>query len=40
VTESGFEGIPVERRAKAFEANEGGWTMSMKLIEKYLGNAQ
>ena len=40
VTESGFDGISVERRAKAFEANEGGWTMSMRLIEKYLGNAQ
>ena len=36
VTESGFDRIPLERRAKAFEANEGGWTAQMNLIEKYL----
>jgi uncharacterized protein YndB with AHSA1/START domain len=36
VTESGFDQIPLERRAKAFTANEGGWTMVVKLIEKYL----
>jgi uncharacterized protein YndB with AHSA1/START domain len=36
VTETGFDRIPIARRAKAFEANEGGWTAQMKLIEKYL----
>ena len=36
VTESGFDQIPIERRAKAFAANEGGWAAQMKLIEKYL----
>src|SRR5579875_865605 len=36
VTESGFDKLPPERRAKAFAANEGGWTHQMKLIEKYL----
>ena len=36
VTESGFDQIPLERRAKAFTANEGGWTMVVRLIEKYL----
>ena len=36
VTESGFDQIPIERRAKAFVANEGGWAAQMKLIEKYL----
>jgi uncharacterized protein YndB with AHSA1/START domain len=36
VTESGFDRIPLARRAKAFTANEGGWTMVMTLIEKYL----
>jgi uncharacterized protein YndB with AHSA1/START domain len=36
VTESGFDQIPLERRAKAFTANEGGWTMVVQLIEKYL----
>jgi uncharacterized protein YndB with AHSA1/START domain len=36
VTESGFDQIPLERRAQAFMANDGGWTMVVKLIEKYL----
>ena len=36
VTESGFDQIPLERRAKAFAANEGGWAAQMTLIEKYL----
>lgn len=37
VTESGFDQLPPERRAKAFAANEGGWTHQMTLISKYLG---
>jgi uncharacterized protein YndB with AHSA1/START domain len=36
VTESGFDQIPLERRAKAFSANEQGWAIQMTLIEKYL----
>jgi uncharacterized protein YndB with AHSA1/START domain len=36
VTESGFDKIPLERRAKAFADNEGGWTMVITLIEAYL----
>lgn len=36
VVESGFDRIPVVRRAKAFAANEGGWTMVITLIEKYV----
>jgi uncharacterized protein YndB with AHSA1/START domain len=36
VTESGFDQIPLARRAKAFSANEGGWTLMIKLIEEYL----
>jgi uncharacterized protein YndB with AHSA1/START domain len=36
VTESGFDRIPLERRAKAFTANEQGWGMVVKLIEEYL----
>jgi hypothetical protein len=36
ITESGFDQIPLARRASAFTANDGGWTMQMKLIEKYL----
>jgi uncharacterized protein YndB with AHSA1/START domain len=36
VTESGFDQIPLARRAKAFSANQGGWTLVIKLIEEYL----
>lgn len=36
ITESGFDRIPLERRAKAFTSNDGGWTHQLKLIEKYL----
>lgn len=36
ITESGFDQIPLERRAQAFKANDGGWTHQTKLIEKYL----
>ena len=36
VTESGFDQIPLARRAQAFTANEGGWTKVVTLIEKYL----
>jgi uncharacterized protein YndB with AHSA1/START domain len=39
VTESGFDQIPLERRAKMFAANEQGWSAQMKLIEKYLAYA-
>ena len=36
ITESGFDGIPLARRAKAFEANEGGWGVMVKVLEEYL----
>jgi len=36
VTESGFDRIPLARRAKAFTANEQGWGMMVKVIEEYL----
>ena len=39
ITESGFDQIPLARRAKAFAANEQGWTMQVKLIGKYLAGA-
>src|SRR5580698_2938534 len=32
VTESGFDRIPLERRAKAFAANEQGWGMVIRLV--------
>jgi uncharacterized protein YndB with AHSA1/START domain len=39
ITESGFDRIPVARRAQAFEANDGGWQHQLTLIQKYLARA-
>lgn len=39
VVESGFDRVPLARRARAFTANEQGWAMQMTLIEKYLASA-
>jgi uncharacterized protein YndB with AHSA1/START domain len=39
VNESGFDRIPLERRVKAFTANEQGWGAVVKLIEAYLAQA-
>jgi uncharacterized protein YndB with AHSA1/START domain len=39
LTESGFDRIPLARRAEAFTANEQGWSAQMKLIERYLAHA-
>lgn len=39
ITESGFDRVPLERRARAFSENEGGWTHQSKLIEKYVYGA-
>lgn len=36
VTESGFDRIPLARRAAAFTANEGGWTHQCRLIDLYV----
>ena len=36
VTESGFDKIPLERRAMAFEANEGGWQIMVGVLEKFV----
>jgi uncharacterized protein YndB with AHSA1/START domain len=36
ITESGFDQLPLARRSEAFTANDGGWTMQTKLIEKFL----
>jgi len=36
ITESGFERIPLERRAQTFSGNEAGWEHQTKLIAKYL----
>jgi uncharacterized protein YndB with AHSA1/START domain len=39
VNESGFDQIPLERRAKAFSSHEQGWTAQTTLIDKYLALA-
>jgi uncharacterized protein YndB with AHSA1/START domain len=39
ITESGFDRIPLARRAAAFAANEQGWQAQTRLIEKYLALA-
>jgi uncharacterized protein YndB with AHSA1/START domain len=39
MSESGFDQIPLARRAKAFTANERGWELQTRLIEKYLAQA-
>jgi len=39
ITESGFDAIPLARRARAFAANDGGWTAQTRLIAKYLALA-
>lgn len=36
ITESGFDQIPLERRATAFTQNDEGWTAQTHLIQKYL----
>lgn len=36
VSESGFDQIPLERRAEAFKSNEQGWGIVITLVEKYL----
>ena len=39
IAESGFSRIPLDRRAKAFTSNDGGWAHQLKLIEKYLNQS-
>ena len=36
VTESGFDRIPLARRAKAFTANEQGWSMMATVFGEYI----
>jgi len=36
VVESGFDRIPVERRAKAFRMNSGGWDQQMANIAQHV----
>jgi len=36
IVESGFDGIPLARRAEALKMNEGGWTAQVQNIERYV----
>lgn len=40
VTETGFDNIPIARRAAARLANEGGWEHQTRLIQRYLSLQQ
>lgn len=39
VTESGFDGLPLARRAQALKAHDGGWTVQLGRVEKFLTHA-
>lgn len=36
IVESGFDRIPLARRAEAFRMNDNGWTGQIKAIERYV----
>jgi uncharacterized protein YndB with AHSA1/START domain len=36
IVESGFDGIPLARRAEAFRMNDGGWAGQIKNLAKYV----
>jgi len=36
IVESGFDGIPLDRRAEAFRMNNNGWSGQLKNIERYV----
>lgn len=36
ITESGFDGLPLERRAAAFASNDQGWEIQTRLIARFL----
>jgi hypothetical protein len=35
IVESGFDQIPLSRRAEAFRMNEGGWAEQLENIQRY-----
>jgi uncharacterized protein YndB with AHSA1/START domain len=39
ISESGFDRIPLARRAEAFLANDAGWSMMIRVIEEYVAEA-
>ncbi len=39
ISESGFDRIPIARRAEAFRMNDGGWTAQAQNVERYVSRA-
>ena len=39
IVESGFDRIPLERRAEAFRMDTEGWTAQVRNIERYVSNS-
>ncbi|TMB70141.1 MAG: vanillate O-demethylase oxidoreductase VanB, partial [Chloroflexi bacterium] len=39
VTESGFDNIPLARRAEAFRMNSEGWAQQLRNIEAHVAGA-
>ncbi|HEY3998393.1 MAG TPA: SRPBCC family protein [Candidatus Xenobia bacterium] len=39
LTESGFDGIPLERRAQAFASNSGGWNIILPVLGEYVARS-
>jgi uncharacterized protein YndB with AHSA1/START domain len=37
IAESGFDGIPISRRAEAYRMNDMGWAAQAENIRKYVG---
>jgi len=40
IVETGFDAIPLHRRAEAYRSNDGGWAGQMVRIEKYVAASQ
>jgi uncharacterized protein YndB with AHSA1/START domain len=40
VTESGFDNIPLARRAEAFRMNSGGWAAQIQNVARYVDQTQ
>ena len=40
ITESGFDELPLERRAEAFRMNSGGWEAQIQNVANYVGTAE
>jgi uncharacterized protein YndB with AHSA1/START domain len=40
IVESGFEHVPLARRAEAFRMNDQGWSEQVRNIERYVNHAK